>query len=157
MDATVRERKHFPDSPSIQRPVRVALPAREPAEAVEVKPGEPTRRRAVTMALLGLAAAAVALLLGFPRAAAGVVAGGVLGLLNFELFRKLVAEDKGLSPRGVQTVFLLRSVGRMVVSWGALLLAVPFGVEAVFGVLVGLLLEIGTYYGDVMMLILRRR
>lgn len=109
------------------------------------------------MAVLGSVAAIAALGLGFPRAAAGIVAGGVLGLLNYNLFRKLVAEDEDLSPRGVQTLLLLRSVGRMVVSWGALLLAVPFGVEAVFGVLIGLVLEIGTYYGDVLMLIIRRK
>lgn len=109
------------------------------------------------MAVMGLVAAAVAYALGYPRAAAGVLAGGALGLINYGALRKLVAGGSELTPRGTQALLLLRSVGRMVVSWGALLLAVPFGLEAVFGVLIGLLLEIGTYYGDVLRLIIGRR
>lgn len=122
-----------------------------------MKPGEVSQRRTVAIAMMGSVAAIAAYGLGYPRAAAGVVVGGALGLLNYSLLRKLVAGGAELTPRGTQVVLLMRSVGRMVVSWGALLLAVPFGIEAVFGVLIGLVLEIGTYYGDVLMLIIRRR
>lgn len=122
-----------------------------------MKPGEVSPKRTVVMAVLGLVAVAVALGIGYPRAAAGVAVGGSLGLINYGLTRRLVAGGAELTPRGTQALLLMRSVGRMVISWLALVLAVPFGLDAVFGVLIGLLLEIATYYGDVVMLIARRR
>lgn len=122
-----------------------------------MKPGEVSPQRTVVMVVLGLIAVAVALGIGYPRAAAGVAVGGSLGLVNYGLSRRLVAGGSDLTPRATQALLLMRSVGRMVISWLALLLAVPFGLDAVFGVLVGLLLEIATYYGDVIMIIARRR
>jgi len=122
-----------------------------------LKLGDVSPKRTVAMAVLGLIAVAVALGIGYPRAAAGVAVGACLGLVHYELLRRLIIRGTEPTPRSAQAVLFMRSVGRMVVSWLALVLAIPFGLETVFGVLVGVLLEIATYYGDVLLFILRRR
>lgn len=122
-----------------------------------MKPGEPTQKRFVTIAVLAVMAAALAFGLGFRLLAGGVLAGAVLGLINYGLTRVTLRRlEQGPGPEA-QWALVKRSLGRMGLSMAGLLAALPFGVEAVLGVLIGLLLEMTTYFLDLFTLAARRR
>lgn len=111
--------------------------------------------RFVTISVMAVVTAALAFGWGFRLAAGGVLAGAVLGLVNYSLTRMTLHRMEQGGGREVQWMLVKRSLGRMGLSMAGLLAALPFGVEAVLGVLLGLLLEMGTYFLDLFTLAAR--
>lgn len=106
---------------------------------------------------VGLAAAAIAFGLGFDRAAAGAIAGSLVGMFNCYLLHAAASQkSEGDQPKALAVNLFLRSLMRMGISMIALLVALRFGVEFLIGALAGILSETATYTGDAVRLMLKR-
>lgn len=90
------------------------------------------------MALVAAIFIVVAALAGFPRAAVGVVAGLPVSLFNFWLVASVVGDRPGLTPRQMQNIFMRRALLRLAISIAVLLVSLAGGVEFLFGMAVGL-------------------
>lgn len=112
--------------------------------------------RLLSIGGVAVAGAALAFGLGFDRAALGVLAGSLIGMLNFFLtFQAANGAGEGGRPQSAVNLYL-RSLARMAISMIALLVALRFGAEFLIGVLAGILSETATYTGDAVRLILKR-
>lgn len=101
------------------------------------------------MAALGAVLAFFVFATGHKAAAVGILAGAPVGMLNYLLSysgQKKAVRDTNLASIGL---VLKLSLLRVVTAVVALLLALTQGVEFFLGVFCGILLELGTYYGDV--------
>lgn len=110
--------------------------------------------------LVALAAfgAALALLLGFPMAAAGVLAGLPVGIINYLMMftlRRQMAEAGGAQVNA--GAMMQRTMMRLLLSATALLLASLLGPEFLIGALVGIVLEVFSYFGDAMRMFFGRK
>lgn len=94
--------------------------------------------RMVLVAAVFIAVAAVA---GYPRAAAGVVAGVPVSLFNFWLVASAVGERPGFTPKQMQAIFMRRALLRLAISMAVLLFSVAGGVEFLLGITAGLSLQ----------------
>lgn len=110
---------------------------------------EYTLNRVWTLAALAALAAALALVLGFPMAAAGVAAGLPVGIVNylmmFSVRRQMAAAGTGKADAGP---LVQRSMLRLLLSATALLLASLLGPEFLIGALIGIVTEIFSYFKD---------
>lgn len=109
-----------------------------------------------TLAALAAFAAAVALFVGFPMAAAGVLAGLPVAIINYWMMftvRRQLAEAGGgkvdLGP------VVQRSLLRLLLSAAALLLASLLGPEFLIGALVGIVMEVFSYFKDAIRMFFR--
>ena len=100
------------------------------------------------MAGVGIAGAGIVAAAGHPLAAAGVLAGMPVGMLNYWLILAAVRRSRELPPAEANRMVLRRTLGRMALAGAALLLAVRGGPEFLLGVLGGLILEVLTYLGE---------
>lgn len=92
-------------------------------------------------------------------AAAGVLAGMPVGLLNYQMMfavRRRLAEGDGDTSQQASAL-MQRTMLRLLLSAGALLLASTLGPEFLIGVLVGVVLEVLSYFGDAMKLFFGRK
>lgn len=105
--------------------------------------------------IVACAEAAIAFGLGYDRAALGVIAGSLVGLLNYYLIYSAASAADG-AGREMQARLLLRSLSRMGISMLALLVALRFGPEFLIGALAGILSETATYMGDAVLLMFKR-
>lgn len=115
------------------------------------------KSRILTITVVAAVMAAVALLVGFPRAALGVAAGWPVGIFNHYLMVRAARKVEGDSPARAQLGLFKWSLARMGISVAALLASVPMGPEFIIGVLVGLTSEMFTQLGDVARMIARSR
>jgi len=115
-----------------------------------------TSRRMRSILIVAGVEAAIAFGLGFDRAALGVLAGSLVGLLNYYLIYSAAHSQDGADRSQMQVRLLLRSLSRMGISMLALLVALRFGPEFLLGVLAGVLAETATYMGDAVLLMLKR-
>lgn len=110
-----------------------------------------------TLIALGAVSAVAAYVIGFPMAAAGVMAGMPVGLINYQMMftvRQRLADGSSASEQA--GALMQRTMLRLLLSAGALLLASLLGPEFVVGVLVGVVLEVLSYFGDAMRMFLGR-
>ncbi|HEY8418028.1 MAG TPA: hypothetical protein VIK93_08350 [Limnochordales bacterium] len=101
-----------------------------------------------TLALIGIGCAALAFVIGFRGAAAGILAGLPISLVNYYL---VYSAMQGLGDRpGPRAAFRLmqRMMLRLVLSGAILLAAAPLGLEVLLGALIGVLAEVLLYFGD---------
>lgn len=95
----------------------------------------------------------LALVLGYPEAAAGAAAVIPVVALNRWITAGYVQRAKADDVRGI----VLRAQVRTAIGIVALLLGSLFSVEAMLGVLMGLSVEVLTYLGEAVAVLLRRR
>lgn len=114
--------------------------------------------RRLTLLALGGVSALAAYVIGFPRAAAGVLAGMPVGLINYQMMfsvRERFGEAGSTSE--LASALMQRTMLRLLLSAGALLLASTLGPEFLIGVLVGVVLEVLSYFGDAFKLFFGRK
>lgn len=113
-------------------------------------------RRLILIALGALSAIA-AYVVGYPTTAAGVVAGMPIGLINYQMMftvrQRLVEGNNAAEQAGA---LMQRTMLRLLLSAGSLLLASLVSPEFLVGVLVGVVLEVLSYFGDAMRMFLGR-
>lgn len=115
--------------------------------------------RRVTLIVLGAVCAIIAYFVGFPMTATGVLAGLPVGLINFQMLHSLrqrLAEADGTTTEQASAL-AQRTMLRLLLSVGALLLASSLGPEFLIGVLIGVVLEVLSYFGDAMKLFFRHK
>ncbi len=114
------------------------------------------RARVNKMLLLGLGLAAGAWLAGWPQAGYGIVAGMPVGIFNYWLVASSVVRP-GQDPLQSQRILMTRVLIRMGVAFAALAGAAPLGYQVLLGMLVGLSLQLLTYFGDVARTLIDRK
>lgn len=106
-------------------------------------------QRIVWIAMTAVIASGAAYLAGFPKASIGVLCGAPVGMLNFYLMYTASKKQTEKAVKGqIDMGLMQRSLMRIVISMGALLLALRFGPEFLIGTLVGVVAEMITYMGD---------
>ena len=111
-----------------------------------------------TLVALAAFGAALALLIGFPMAAVGVLAGLPVGIINyfvmFTVRRRMAEAGSGQVDAGAM---MQRTMLRLLLSATALLLASMLGPEFLIGTLVGVVMEVFSYFGDAMRMFFGRK
>lgn len=118
--------------------------------------GEQSVERTLAIGLLTALMAVAAFGFGFPVAALGVIAGGLVGQFNYWLSRRALRQLQ-VDPKAGSVAVMTRSFTRLGLSAASLFAAMPFGSEAIFGVFAGLMLELLTYFGEIFLFIARRK
>lgn len=117
---------------------------------------EYTRSRIWTLVALAAVAAAAALVLGFPMAAAGVTAGLPVAIVNY-LMMFSVRQQMGAGGKFAAGPMVQRSMLRLLLAAGAIMLASLVGPEFMIGVLVGVVTEVFSYFKDAMRMFFARK
>lgn len=116
--------------------------------------------RRIVLAVLGAVLAGVAYGAGFPMAAVGVLAGLPIGLLNYQLMFS-VQQQWAKAPSGHSGQYASalgqRMMLRLVISGGALYLASTVNPEFLIGALVGIVIEVLSYFGDAFKILFSRK
>lgn len=108
--------------------------------------------------MLAFVCAALAYFVGFPMAALGVLAGLPVGLINYQMMFAVRQQLASGGDAGQQAGALMqRTMLRLLLSAGALLLASALGPEFLIGALVGIVLEVLSYFGDAMRMFFGRK
>lgn len=116
--------------------------------------------RRIVLVIFGAVLAAIAYGIGFPMTAVGVLAGLPIGLLNYQLMFS-VRQQWAEAPSGQSGQFASalgqRTMLRLVLSGGALFLASTVSPEFLVGALVGIVIEMLSYFGDAFKVLISRK
>lgn len=118
---------------------------------------EYTLNRIWTIVAMAVVAALAALAVGYPMAAAGVAAGLPVGIINYLMMyrvRQRLGQDGGKNDAAL---IAQRSMLRLLLSAGALLLAARLGPAFLIGALIGVVLEVFSYFADAVRVFSGRR
>lgn len=111
-----------------------------------------------TLVAMAAVAAAVALVVGFPMTAAGVLAGLPIGIINYVMmYRVRQRMEHSGGGKADMGLMMQRSMLRLLFSVAALLLASMLGPEFLIGALIGIVTEVFSYFKDAMRLLLARK
>lgn len=98
--------------------------------------------------LIGIGCAVLAFVTGLRGAAAGILAGLPVSLVNHYLVFSAMQSLGQRPDPGAGTRVVMRTLLRLVLSIIMLVAAAPLGLEVLLGVLTGLLAEVWVYFGD---------
>lgn len=126
----------------------ITIPGREKSESSLV---QIYSRLLLWVGVCGIASAGLLWLIGQPGAALGTLAATPAAMFNHWFLAKILAEP------GVETKrIVVRTLLRTAIACTALFIGAQFGVDVMLGVLLGLNIEVLTYFGEALWAILRR-
>lgn len=109
-------------------------------------------RLLLSVGIMGAVLAGLLWIVGQPGAALGVISATPVAIFNHWFLARILARTGMVETSDV----VIRALARTAIACGALLLGWQFGIDVMIGVLLGLNVEVLTYFGEALWAILRR-